>query len=451
MAIAFRASGAWAPGINSFANSVPAAQLTGDMMLFIGTCKPFDGAMSTIWTDLGSAASGTTASAVDLGSMKIQVWYKIATSDTETNLTLTEGSPTWSVAAGVIYVFSKGASETWSTPVVVFGADETDGTALSFTYASDPGGIAGDYVCLACGMNTDAATPLTTDLVPVWTGITFGTADPGIEGGSNTGDDWAAHVMSRPVSSGTSSAAPTSTGTATGSGAADRAESCFVRLRVVTQTTQTQLAKARITDQVSQTQLAKARITDQVSQTQVAKARITDQVSQTQLAKARITDQVSQLQTAKANISAGVTTTQTQLAKARITDQVSQTQLAKARITDQVLQLQTALARITDQVETTQVAKARITDQVSQVITAKAALILQTSRLQSALARITDQVTQTIGAKAYIGSDAPGPVGKPVSVYTSYHYGFTDPELGSEVTPEVAQQIHRNDHRYMRE
>lgn len=180
MAIAFRASGAWAPGINSFANSVPGAQLTGDMMLFIGTCKPYNGAMSTIWTDLGSAASGTTASGADTGSVKLQVWYKIATSDTETNLTLTEGSPTWSVAAGVIYVFSKGASETWSTPVVVFGADESDGTALSFTYSSDPGGIAGDYVCLACGMNTDAMTPLTTDLVPVWTGITFGAADPGI-------------------------------------------------------------------------------------------------------------------------------------------------------------------------------------------------------------------------------------------------------------------------------
>ena len=114
----------------------------------------------------------------------------------------------------------------------MFGADEVTGTAISITYASDPGGVAGDYVMLAASINTDAMGPLTTDLTPAWTGITFGTADPGIEGESTTGGDQSEHYMSRPVSSCTSSAAPTATGTGTATGGADRLEGGFIRLRV---------------------------------------------------------------------------------------------------------------------------------------------------------------------------------------------------------------------------
>jgi hypothetical protein len=38
---------------------------------------------------------------------------------------------------------------------------------------------------------------------------------------------------------------------------------------------------------------------------------------------------------------------------------------------------------------------------------------------------------------------------RPISGYTSYDLGFTFPEVVSEVTPEVAHQIQRGDHRYM--
>lgn len=233
MAIALRAAGAWLFGTNSITPVIPAAQLTDDMMICIGTGKPHDAGMSvTGWTSLGSGASGTTAAGVDTGSMKLQAWYKVAASDTETNPTITEGSPTWNVMGGVVYVLSKGAGETWDTPVIAFGGDESSGTGISITFGSDPGGAAGDYVVLAAGINTDAMGPLTADLSPSWTGITFGTADAGIEGETTSGGDMAGHIMSRPVSSGTSSAAPTATGTGTASGGADRLEACFIRLRV---------------------------------------------------------------------------------------------------------------------------------------------------------------------------------------------------------------------------
>ncbi len=238
MAIALRGAGAWTFGINSFSAAIPAAQVTGDMMLFIVTGKGFDVGWSvstTGWASLGRGQSGTTVAGVDIGSMACEVWYKEATSDTETDPTVTEGVPGWNIVGGAVCVFSKAANETWNTPAAVYGADETTGTALSFTYASDPGGLGGDYVFLGAGINTDSIGPLTTDLVPVWTGITFGTADTGIEGETISGGDMSGHYMSRPVTSGTSSAAPTSTGTGTATGGADRAESVFVRLRVQVQ------------------------------------------------------------------------------------------------------------------------------------------------------------------------------------------------------------------------
>jgi len=230
----------------SAAPAIPSAQVTNDMMILIAGGKPFDLGWSVPvgWTSLGRGQSGTTAAGIDTGSMAVQAWWKIATSDTETNPTVTEGSPVWDNVSAAVCVFSKGATEVWSDPVGVFAADEVTGTALSFTYSSDPGGIAGDYVFLGCAINTDAMGPLTTDLVPVWTGITFGTADTGIEGEGITGGDASYHYMSRPVTSGTSSAAPTSTGTGTATGGADRAESIFVRLRAYTRT-QTFLNMAR--------------------------------------------------------------------------------------------------------------------------------------------------------------------------------------------------------------
>lgn len=240
MAIALRANGTATTGSigPSITPAIPAAQLTGDMMLCYIFGKPFDAAwsISAGWTSLGRGESGTTAAGIDTGSMAMQVWYREATSDADTNPTITEGTPAWNCAQGVIQVFSKGAGEVWSTPVIQYAADETNGTAISVTFGSDPGGLGGDYVSLACGINTDAMGPLTSDLAPTWTGITFGTPDTAIEMENVSGGDMAAHVISIPVSSGTSSAAPSMAGTGTASGGADRLEGSFIRLRVTTPT-----------------------------------------------------------------------------------------------------------------------------------------------------------------------------------------------------------------------
>jgi len=240
MAIGYRANGGVDFGINSLTPTIDPSQVTGDMMILIAGGKPFDLGWSVGaagWTALGSGASGSTAAGVDIGSMKFQVWYKVATTDTEANPTLTEGTPAFNIVGCSLHIFSKGAGEVWGTPVVVYGADETDGTALSFTFASDPGVTAGDHILCGVAVNTDAIGPLTANLTPAQTGVTFGATTERNEGETTSGGDMSFHSTDTPVTSGTGSAAPTATGTGTASGGdIDRAEAAFIRLRVSTPT-----------------------------------------------------------------------------------------------------------------------------------------------------------------------------------------------------------------------
>lgn len=235
MAIAWRGTGGGVSGINNLTPTVSAAQLVGDMMILIANGKPYNLGWSVAtsgWASLGRGQSGTTAAGVDVGSMTTEVWYKEALVDPETDPTVTEDTPVFNVANAIVLVFSKDASEAWETPVVVFGADETNGTDISVTYASDPGVAAGDWVIADCGMNTDALGPLTAALTPAQTGVTFGATTVRREAETASGGDMSMHSTTTPVTSGTSSAAPTATGTGTASGGADRLESAFIRLRV---------------------------------------------------------------------------------------------------------------------------------------------------------------------------------------------------------------------------
>jgi hypothetical protein len=238
MPVSLRASGTAVFGVNSITPTIDAAQLAGDMMILIAGGKPYDLGWSVSgWTSLGSSASGTTAAGVDTGSMKMEVWYKIATSDTETDPTVTEGTPTWNVAGAVVMVWRNQAGDVWETPVVVWGADESSGTGISVTFGSDPGVVTDDLVMTACAINTDAMGPLTGDLVPAQAGVTFGTTTQRVEQETTSGGDMALHVSSAFATSGTSSAAPTATGTGTASGAADRLQAAFIRLRTRKSTT----------------------------------------------------------------------------------------------------------------------------------------------------------------------------------------------------------------------
>lgn len=120
MTVSFRAVGSWENGATGLTAdevlSVPAAQLTGDMCLAIGCWKDFGiTAQISGWTELIEIADGSVATGNGLGSMKIGVWYKEATSDAEADPTLDFSTTTGLVGEGTIIVFSKSASF-WTTP-----------------------------------------------------------------------------------------------------------------------------------------------------------------------------------------------------------------------------------------------------------------------------------------------------------------------------------------------
>jgi hypothetical protein len=215
MAIGFRAAGAWSwVTTNTQSPAIPAAQVTGDLMVCFYQTKPYSDSptINQSWNSLGPYTSGTNAAGVDSGSMQVRIFWKIAVSDTETDPTIT--NTTNNLSGAVIAVFSKASTENWETPVARGGFDNT-GTGISITVESDPGIISGDYVVYGVGFNTDAATPESARDITT-TGITYGTDTIATTGTAEDagGGDGGGFFYYVAVSSGTSSAAPVITATA---------------------------------------------------------------------------------------------------------------------------------------------------------------------------------------------------------------------------------------------
>jgi hypothetical protein len=229
VAIAHRSTGA----ANFAANSVlinRGSPQEGDMMLMLVAGKPFDGDVSVDiagWTELAAFTNGSVAAGVDVGSMQVTAFWKEC-SASESNPTLVEGTPAWNVFGGLIMSFSKDASETWETPLIVGGGDSSAGTGFSVTAGSNPGVTAGDVCVCFAGFRSDAATPCSTHLVATQTGVTFtNTHDPATDPETTSGGDMGMCV-NRATVSGTGSAAPVLVATLA---AAHTGAAAFIRLR----------------------------------------------------------------------------------------------------------------------------------------------------------------------------------------------------------------------------
>ena len=228
MAISLGSVGSAAFGANGFAVSLPSSS-AGAMLLLLAGVKPFNGGWSVSgWNALGSFTSGSTAAGTDAGSMKVQAWWK-EHSGSESDPTLTEGSPAWNVAGAFIHAWQKEAGEVWETPVMVGGGDST-GPDISITCDADPGLTAGDAACAWIATPSDADAPLATAVAWTATGVTpthqtMHATDPE----TTTGGDMA--LVGRRTSSmtGTASAAPVITATLA---AAHEAAGALIRLRV---------------------------------------------------------------------------------------------------------------------------------------------------------------------------------------------------------------------------
>lgn len=176
------------------------------------------------FTSAGSFQGGTGLPAAGTGPRRLTFFTREAQAgdDTTPQIDLTSGN----IMLAASTVLSKGAGETWATPVTAFGFEDTAGTAWSQVMTTDPGLAANDMLLLGCAVcdtsNTDAEAVTAT-------GATFGTVTERTDQGSETGNDISLHVATVAVSTGPNSATPTRTATHT---TADSGVMGVLRLRV---------------------------------------------------------------------------------------------------------------------------------------------------------------------------------------------------------------------------
>ena len=233
MAISLRTAGTWAEDTAASIGPIamPTHQ-TGDMLIARVMFKSSTIATDTGstaasgWTKLGTFFDGSVNSGNGTGSVRVEVYWKIATSSSEASIDVSTSNETQ--AAFVALAYQKAADETWETPVGDGGPDTTADTSKSMTIQSHVSVAAGDLIDFFMGIRDD-----TTMTVPdiTQTGVTFGAVDeqPAAAGSFTTGADCAADGGYRIATAGTSSAAAVVTGTLSTS---ETGSAWMTRLRV---------------------------------------------------------------------------------------------------------------------------------------------------------------------------------------------------------------------------
>jgi hypothetical protein len=211
MTVSFRGVGTWENGATGLIAdevlAVPAAQLTGDMMLAIGCWKDF-GITATIagWTELIEQADGVVVTGNGTGSMKIGVWYKEATSDTESDPTLDFSTTTGLLGEGVIIVFSKSLSF-WETPLARQAAWPSSAGPQTVSAGSTLSISSGGVVVSIAAIRDDSATCTrgTADIDDAGGLITWNgnyVESPATHASTTTGNDMASDAGYRLVTTG---------------------------------------------------------------------------------------------------------------------------------------------------------------------------------------------------------------------------------------------------------
>lgn len=207
MAISHRAAGSYVNGTGNLTPAIPATAQAGDMMICVWGSKPYtsDFSIDAGWTLIGDYANGNNSPNVDLGSMRIVMWYKIHTgSETDPTITSTNNA----VSGAVINVFQKSAS-TWEIPVGSGGGDETASASYSALMSSDVGIVAGDLLVAYAAFNSDAALQSSISIsVPGALNSSFAES-PSSDLATTAGSDMAMSGGYCSITGGSSSGAPT--------------------------------------------------------------------------------------------------------------------------------------------------------------------------------------------------------------------------------------------------
>lgn len=211
MAVAFRGVGTWENGATGLTAdevlAVPAAQVTGDMVIVLAAWKDFAiTAQVSGYTEITQFADGSVATGNGLGSMKVGAWYKIATSDTESNPTLDFSTTTGLLGEAVIIVFSKSLAN-WETPSFVTAAHSwnTSSTTTSASSTVDVGSGSAVIGLAAVRDDSGTFTRPTTAIDDSAGAITWNgnyVESPATHASTTTGNDMAADAGYRLVTTG---------------------------------------------------------------------------------------------------------------------------------------------------------------------------------------------------------------------------------------------------------
>lgn len=192
MAISFvGSSAAFASSQTSVGVTMPSLKVSGDMLVvFIGG-KQYNSNISTPsgWTSIGTSTNGTTNANTDVGSTKLQAFYRVS-DGTETTVTFTigGGSGAQNVFMGICQAYR--TTQLWNTPVGT-GVIQTTATGWSAMQSTTTLSFPiGAYIPTMFVTNTDASTIGTTPIYAA-SGKTFsaGTASPTAAFTSSLGGD----------------------------------------------------------------------------------------------------------------------------------------------------------------------------------------------------------------------------------------------------------------------
>lgn len=164
----------------------------------------------------GEFSGGAGADGASSGTVKLTVFYKVAagTEDGST-VTVSFSGGTTNVVYGRIGTYQN-ATGLWDI-TACNGADNAGGNSnWSATLNSDPGIIANDFMIAIFACNS--STPTHSAQALTVTGVTFGAVTEQLDSTVASGDTMKLNLCEIPVSSGSSSAAGTYTGTASANG-----------------------------------------------------------------------------------------------------------------------------------------------------------------------------------------------------------------------------------------
>lgn len=234
MAVTYQNTGAaFNAAAANIAATNPSGLAVGDLQVIVAVFKggPVSQPTITDWTSLGGASHGSVAGADDVGSMRVFIWTRVAT----TGSIAAAPSAAWGTqpTAGNCRQFAlRNATGSWGVALATGARTGTD-TAWSVTYDSDPGIVVNDAVVSINAVPTDANTASSTGAFSA-TGATFNSLTALAHQVSTSGTDSAYWWDFALVTAGPATTPVTYTSTLTGGSPNLYGISALLRAREVT-------------------------------------------------------------------------------------------------------------------------------------------------------------------------------------------------------------------------